>query len=96
MCLKEIYSSTSVGIMKRYFCYASPDKKAWKEKTKISGLLCYLPTWHLDELVEFYLTIGWRNNPTLTDRLLVEVGTRNRGSRKQVSQLSRDHLYPFR
>ena len=85
MCLKEIYSSTSVGIMKRYFYYASPDKKA-----------CYLPTWHLDELVEFYLTIGWRNNPTLTDRWLVEVGSRNRGSRKQVSQLSRDRPYPFR
>ena len=67
-------SSTSIGVMKRNFYYASPNEKAWKEMIKISGILCYLPTWHLDELVEFYLTISWRSNPALTNPLLVEVG----------------------
>jgi len=73
-------SSTSIGVMKRNFYYASPNEKAWKEKIKISGILCFLPTWHLDELVEFYLTISWRSNPALTNRLLVEVGSQNRGT----------------
>lgn len=73
--------------MKRNFYYTSPNEKAWKEKMKISGILCYLPTWHLDELIEFYVTIGWRNNSVLTDRLLIEVQSQNRVTNKLMSYL---------
>ena len=85
--VSEGESSTSIGKMKRNFYYTSLNEKAWKEKMKISGILCYLPTWHLDELIEFYVNIGWRNNPVLTNRLLIEVQSQNRITNNQISYL---------
>jgi hypothetical protein len=40
------------------FYYTSPNDNAWKEKTKIRGSILCLPNWNLQELTDFYLSLG--------------------------------------
>jgi hypothetical protein len=40
------------------FYYTSPNEKAWKEKAKIGGSILCLPNWNLQELTDFYLSLG--------------------------------------
>ena len=60
-------SSTDAHGMKRNYYYTDPNMNAWKEagKSRLSCVLFYLPTWTLNELIDFYLKIGWKDNRAL-------------------------------
>ena len=50
--------------------YTSPNEEAWKEENKLFGTVLCLPVWTLEELTDFYLTIG--GNEVLINALIHE------------------------
>lgn len=52
--------------------FSSPNEKAWKEKIKLYGKLLCVPTWTVDELVNYYF-LACGCNEVLIQRLLVKI-----------------------
>jgi hypothetical protein len=65
------YSDDALSTENSVCCYyTSPNEDAWKEKSKFSAVLIYLPGWSKDELERFFLSCGM--NKTLLLKLGIQ------------------------